>query len=300
MTLNFQLDRSRLCFRRRNCRFLPAHSSTVRCPGFLSLHSSTARHTGFLFSFLCFSLCIAVCFSEQVYAYDAEKIERYGLVRGDLSTWTQRGDSFPQNKLLSVDGDSPLSTMGCSFYATFFMLCRMGIKSPLTDTAWQFAVECKKRNLLRERTGYFDPRSISKVTGGRVQFVEEGNYPDYYGGLAAVGNCDSPEDMYSLIRQLTLQKGWFLVACVVGDVTNYENLEYYSEGHYIFIDSVLGNGDFLIGDSAFPGTRWSDNWGAHGASIVKLYAYKLLDENGKQVMPSERQSMYIIRSEDED
>ena len=216
----------------------------------------------------------------RAFAYNAGKISRHGLIRGDLSTWTQRGDSFPQNKLLSVNGDSPISSMGCSYYATFFMLCRMGIKNPLTDTAWQFAMECRRKKLSREGTGYFDPRSISKLTGGRVQFVEEGND--------------------RLMRQMIEKKGWFLIACVVGDVTNYQNEEYYSEGHYIFIDSFLKDGDFLIGDSAFPGTRWSDNWGAHGARIVKLYAYRLLDENGKQIRPSERQSMYIVRSQDED
>ena len=111
----------------------------------------------------------------RAFAYNAGKISRHGLIRGDLSTWTQRGDSFPQNKLLSVNGDSPISSMGCSYYATFFMLCRMGIKNPLTDTAWQFAMECRRKKLSREGTGYFDPRSISKLTGGRVQFVEEGN-----------------------------------------------------------------------------------------------------------------------------
>ena len=237
----------------------------------------------------------------KAFAYDAGKISRHGLIRGDLSTWTQRGDSFPQNKLLSVDGDSPISSMGCSYYATFFMLCRMGIKNPLTDTAWQFAMECKRKKLSREGTGYFDPRSISKLTGGRVRFVEEGNDPNnYYEGQSAVQQCANQDEVTRLMRQMVEKKGWFLIACVVGDVTNYQNEEYYSEGHYIFIDSFLKDGDFLIGDSAFPGTRWSDNWGAHNARIVKLYAYRLLDENGKQIRPSERQSMYIIRSRDED
>ena len=226
----------------------------------------------------------------RAFAYNAGKISRHGLIRGDLSTWTQRGDSFPQNKLLSVNGDSPISSMGCSYYATFFMLCRMGIKNPLTDTAWQFAMECRRK-----------PRSISKLTGGRVQFVEEGNDPaNYYEGQTAVLQCANQDEVTRLMRQMIEKKGWFLIACVVGDVTNYQNEEYYSEGHYIFIDSFLKDGDFLIGDSAFPGTRWSDNWGAHGARIVKLYAYRLLDENGKQIRPSERQSMYIVRSQDED
>ena len=237
----------------------------------------------------------------RAFAYNAGKISRHGLIRGDLSTWTQRGDSFPQNKLLSVNGDSPISSMGCSYYATFFMLCRMGIKNPLTDTAWQFAMECRRKKLSREGTGYFDPRSISKLTGGRVQFVEEGNDPaNYYEGQTAVLQCANQDEVTRLMRQMIEKKGWFLIACVVGDVTNYQNEEYYSEGHYIFIDSFLRDGDFLIGDSAFPGTRWSDNWGAHNARIVKLYAYRLLDEYGKQIQPSERQSMYIVRSQDED
>lgn len=249
---------------------------------------------------MAFLLTICLAASQPALAYDAGKVDEEGLVRGDLATWTQRRGSFPQNGELSVDGDSPLSTMGCSYYATFFMLCRMGIKNPVRDTAWQLALECKTRNLSREGTGYFDPRSISQLTQKRVQFVEEGNYSNYYDGQAAVGQCQNQEDMYKLIRELIEQKGYFLIACVVGTVTNYQDLEYYSEGHYIFIDSLLGDGDFMIGDSAFPGTRWSDNWGAHGDSIVKLYAYRLYDEDGNQIMPEDRQSMYVTRSEGED
>ncbi len=164
-----------------------------------------------------------------------------------------------------------------------------------------FLCSAGRKKLSREGTGYFDPRSISKLTGGRVQFVEEGNDPaNYYEGQTAVLQCANQDEVTRLMRQMIEKKGWFLIACVVGDVTNYQNEEYYSEGHYIFIDSFLKDGDFLIGDSAFPGTRWSDNWGAHGARIVKLYAYRLLDENRKQIRPSERQSMYIVRSQDED
>lgn len=235
----------------------------------------------------------------SAYAYNSAKIRKYGLVRGDLSTWTQRGDSFPQNRKLSIDGDSPLSTMGCSYYATFFMLCRMGLKNPLKDTAWEFAAECAEKGLSREGTGYFDPRSISKLTGGRAEFVEKGNHTNYYDGLAAVNNCESRQDLLKLMKRLMYRKGYFLVACSVGTVTNYQGLEYYSDGHYVFIDAVLDD-DLVIGDSAFPGTRWSENWGKRDGHIVKIYAYRLYDENGRQIMPQERQSMYIRRTEDED
>lgn len=283
------------------------------------------------------ALLAAVLVVHPTFAYDQAKTQRDGLVRGDLSTWTQRGDSFPENKTVSVNGSTPLSTMGCSYYATFFMLCRMGIMDPLKDTAWEFAERCRDECLSRPGTGYFDPRSISELTDGRVQFVEKGNYSNYYDGQAGVGRCKSQEDLFDLIRDLTEKKGYFLVACAVGTVTNYQEEEYGSQGHYIFIDGLIkapsksekdlgtpadrsaanesreaatepektevpvtsdaASGqvtDLVIGDSAFPGTRWSDNWGAHGDSIVKIYAYKLLDEKGHQVMPSARQSMYVI------
>ena len=82
-------------------------------------------------------------------------------------------------------------------------------------------------------------------------------------------------------------------------VTNYQGLEYNSAGHYLFVDHVLDN-DLVIGDPAFPGTKWSDNWGAHGAQIVKIYCYRLLDEKGKQIYPDQMQSMYIVRSFEDD
>lgn len=235
----------------------------------------------------------------SAFAYDNVKVASSGMVRGDLSTWTQRAESFPQNKALSVNGYAPLSTMGCSYYATFFMLCRMGIKNPLKDTAWQLAQECLKKGLSREGTGYFDPRSISKLTDGRVRYVESGNDSNYYNGQAGVARCRTQEKLIRFMKKLMYKKGYFLVACCTGMVTNYQGEEYYSEGHYVFIDSITDD-DCVIGDSAFPGTRWSDNWGRHGARIVKVYAYRLFDEEGRQVMPSERQSMYVRRSADED
>jgi len=229
-------------------------------------------------------------------AYDEVKTEDTGLVRGDLSTWTQRRESFEENGEISVNGSSSLSSMGCSYYATFFMLCKMGLRNQLSDTAWQLAVECASKGLSREGTGYFDPPSISELTDGRAEFVTEGNYDQYYEGQAAIANCESTQDVIKLLRHLTQEKGYFCVCCVVGTATSYSGSEYYSEGHYIFIDQVLKNGDMVIGDPAFPGTKWSDNWGEHDASIVKIYAYKLLDENGNQVHPSQRQSMYVERS----
>lgn len=242
---------------------------------------------------------LAMSAAPAAQAYDAAKVLRSGLVLGDLATWTQRPESFSQNKAVSVNGYSPLSTMGCSYYATFFMLCKMGIKSPLRDTAWQLAEECRQKGLCREGTGYFDPRSISQLTDGRVQFVEEGNASNYYLGQAAVGNCKNWDEVNKLVHDLMENKGYFLIACATGNVTNYKGEEYYSEGHYFFIDSISSD-DWLIGDSAFPGTVWSDNWGAHGDNVAKIYAYKLLDDDGKQVWPSQRQSIYIVRSEEED
>lgn len=232
-------------------------------------------------------------------AYDAEKTAEIGMVRGDLSTWTQRGESFEENREISVNGSSPLSRMGCSYYATFFMLCKMGLKSQLTHTAWEFAMECSHAGLAREGTGYFDPRSIDELTNGRAVFVEEGNYDNYYDGQAAVSQCSSTSDVIKLLRNYTQKKGYFCVVCCLGTVTNYQGAEYNSAGHYIFVDQVLDN-DLVIGDPAFPGTRWSENWGAHGASIVKIYCYKLLDDNGDQIYPNELQSMYIVRSFEDD
>ena len=230
-----------------------------------------------------------------VCAYDAEKTAQVGMVRGDLATWTQRGESFEENRELSINGSSPLSRMGCSYYATFFMLCKMGLKSQLTDTAWEFALDCAKKGLACEGTGYFDPRSINAMTDGRVEYVEEGNYENYYDGQAAVGECTSTQDVIDLLRYYTVKKGYFCVVCCLGMVTNYQGIEYNSAGHYIFVDQVLDD-DLVIGDPAFPGTKWSENWGAHGAQIVKIYCYRLRDERGLQVDPGRLQSMYIVRS----
>ena len=232
-------------------------------------------------------------------AYDAEKTAEAGMIRGDLATWTQRGESFEENRELSVNGSSPLSMMGCSYYATFFMLCKMGLKNQLTDTAWEFAMECASKGLAQEGTGYFDPRSISALTDGRVEYVEEGNYENYYDGQAAVSKCSDTKEVIDLIRSFIKRTGYFCVVCCLGTVTNYQGLEYSSGGHYIFVDHATKD-DLVIGDPAFPGTRWFDNWGAHGGSIVKIYCYRLRDEKGRQIDPSRLQSMYVVRTEEED
>jgi hypothetical protein len=228
-------------------------------------------------------------------AYDAEKTAREGLVRGDLATWTQRRESFPENGELSVNGSSPLSYMGCGYYATFFMLCRMGLRNPLVDTAWELAEECRERGFCRSGTGYFDPRSISMLTDGLAEYVEDGCFENYYDGQAGIAHCESKADVDAYFDLLMNKKGYFLVVCVVGDVTSRTGSEYGSAGHYIFIDST-NHGNWVIGDPAFPGTRWNDNWGRHNASVVKVYAYRLWDRKGKQIFPSARQSMYVPRS----
>lgn len=233
-------------------------------------------------------------FSSPSYAYDAAKLASKGLIRGDLSTWTQRDDSFRENARICVNGRSPLASMGCSYYATFFMLCKTKVMDPLNDTAWQFAQDCYDRGLNRPGTGYFDPRSIDEMTDGRVVYVEDGNFDNYYDGQRAIRSCSGMEDTRNLLREIMEEKGYFCVVCCVGTVTDHRGEEYYSEGHYIFIDQVLHD-DMIIGDSAFNGYRWSDNWGAHRSSIVKLYCYEAFDENGQKIMPSECGSMYEIR-----
>ena len=245
-----------------------------------------------VFGMIC-ALSLLSC-SSCVYAYDAEKLYEKGLIRGDLSTWTQREDSFRENARVCVNGRSPLASMGCSYYATFFMLCKTGVMDPLKDTAWQFAQNCYDRGLSRSGTGYFDPRSIDEMTDGRVTYVEEGNFDNYYDGQRAIRSCSGTEAARNLLREYTEEKGYFCVVCCVGTVTNHRGEEYYSEGHYIFIDEVLDD-DMVIGDSAFYGYRWSDNWGAHRSSIVKLYCYEAFDENGRKILPIECDSMYRIR-----
>lgn len=220
--------------------------------------------------------------AQRAEAYDSEKLDRYGLIRGDLSTWTQRGDTFPENREITVNGSEPLGAIGCSYYASFFMLCRMGIFDPLKNTAWELA-----RDIDRDKTWhephYFEPRLVEKLSGGRAKYVEKGTFPEnYYHGQEAISECDTFEKAYRLIRNLTEKKGYFVVILVCGTATNYRGEEYYTEGHYVFADGT-DDGDLQIYDPAFPGTAWSDNFGPHGGSVIRVLAYELFDANGRQV-----------------
>ena len=240
-------------------------------------------------------LCVSLSAGSALcaHAYDADKLKSAGMLREDLSTWTQRDDSFPENAMISVNGRSCLDSMGCSYYATFFMMCKAGAFDPLEYTAWEFAKDCYDKGLSRSQTGYFEPRSADEMTNGRVRFVEDGNFGDYYSGQSGIAACGNTQDVIDLLRDLTKKKGYFCVACCVGGVTNSRGEEYYSQGHYIFIDDVLRN-DLIIGDSAFDGRKWSDNWGRHNAQIVKIYCYEAFDAQGRKIRPSDCESMYRI------
>lgn len=229
--------------------------------------------------------------AQRAEAYDRDKLDRYGLIRGDLSTWTQRGDTFPENREITVNGSQPLGAIGCSYYASFFMLCRMGIMDPLQNTAWELARDIDRDGTWHE-PHYFEPRLVETLSAGRAKYVEKGTFPEnYYHGQEAISDCDTFEKAYRLIRRLTLKKGYFVVILVCGTATNYRGEEYYTEGHYVFVDGTE-NGDLQIYDPAFPGTAWSDNFGPHGGSVIRVLAYELFDANGRQVPFSATRSLH--------
>ena len=179
---------------------------------------------------------------QQAYAYDVYR-------------WWQ--GSIPNDNSLIIPGgsDSDAITSACSYFSAAYMLVKM--------------------DLLRPEWGETPITVINKARAIGAYATSWGlldwtRLPDMYPEI-------SVEDVYyntsgmslSEVKSLIwnrMNRGEFVIACIAGSDTN---------GHYIFIDGFDEEGDLIIGDSARPGYRWTDVYGApgHSNSIVHIETF---------------------------
>ncbi|MBR2189145.1 MAG: hypothetical protein IJ860_07040 [Eubacterium sp.] len=213
-------------------------------------------------------LTLLLIFSMQVpvFALDKEKAtaalekqKKTGVLdTTEVDTWFQ--GRIPQTDKRTLKKGTSYTTIGnggCSYFAAAYMLLKMGDldllggETPVTVLDKMESIDgylsFGKMDFLRIREVWSDVTCCeykTPLTGTMPERVEQ-------------------------IRE-KLDNGYFVIATVVGGVT---------DGHYIFIDSITDDGDMIIGDSAFGGTRWSDTFGPSGSTITDISVFRSSNVN---------------------
>ena len=171
----------------------------------------------------------------------------------EVDTWFQgRIPATEKRTLKKGTSYTTVGNGGCSYFAAAFMLLKMGEldllggESPVTVLDKMEAID-----------GYL---SFGKMDFQRIREA----YPNVTCCEYRTPLTGQISDRISQIKE-KLDNGYYVIATVVGGVT---------DGHYIFIDSITENGDMIIGDSAFAGTKWSDTFGAAGSTITDISVFR--------------------------
>lgn len=171
----------------------------------------------------------------------------------EVDTWFQgRIPATEKRTLKKGTSYTSIGNGGCSYFAAAYMLLKMGEldllggESPVTVLDKMEAID-----------GY--------LTFGKMDFqrIKEA-YPHVTCCEYKTPLTGTVPERIEQIRE-KLDNGYFVIATVVGGVT---------DGHYIFIDSITSDGDMVIGDSAFNGTKWNDTFGPSGSTITDISVFR--------------------------
>lgn len=198
--------------------------------------------------------------------------------KSKIETYAQGWNGVPwASSPLKPGSGSTFQSAGCGWMSHYFMLIaskcwKFPDKQPtdLTDEVAKIGVYSEDH--------YFPKSKINEIPGSKLQIVSE-NLP---------GGSGSPDSVAKVIEDAMINKGYFIIICLVGSQHN-------TGGHYVYIDNP-NDGDWILGDSGRqPSIKWSDWYGSPsygGISISHTQAYKLVDSSGKQIKWNEGYSMY--------
>lgn len=239
---------------------------------------------GFALRRLCYRVC-PVCAlvlslllsSAATFACDWEAHEKmkaeaeiYGYEEYyDVSTWVQ----WDSPKALGIplgDGTSGanLGNDGCSYCAATFMLYRMGLidvyKGENYFTTWEKMTAAGAWLTW----GKMDYTRIGEVFPGVVCHTYKAPIP---GGTLL--------EQEAFMKQ-KMEEGYFIILTIMGSVGE--------GGHYIFVDTILDDGDMILGDASY----WAINWnGYHGINGGYIVDYSLFTYDG--MTPGNTESIYV-------
>lgn len=179
---------------------------------------------------------------QQYYAYDVYR-------------WWQ--GSIPNDNSLIIPGSSSSNaiTSACSYFAVAYMLVKMDLLRPeWGETPITVVNKAREIGAYASSWGLFDYSRLPEM-------YPEITVKDIYYNTSGLSLSDVKWLIYD-----RMSRDEFVIACIAGSDTN---------GHYVFIDGFDEYGDLIIGDSARPGYRWTDVYGApgHKNSIVHIETF---------------------------
>ena len=179
---------------------------------------------------------------QQAYAYDVYR-------------WWQGSIPNDNSRIIPGSSSSEAITSACSYFAVAYMLVKMDLLRPeWGETPITVVNKAREIGAYAASWGLLD---FTRLTEMYPQITVKDVYYNTSGKSLA--------DVKVLIYD-RMSRGEFVIACVAGSDT---------KGHYIFIDGFDEDGDLVIGDSARPGYRWTDVYGApgHNNSIVHIETF---------------------------
>lgn len=156
----------------------------------------------------------------------------------DVSCWWQGRCPNDNGRRLHGGTGSTIGAAACSYFATSYMLVKMGEMNPHKETPHNLVDKADEKQLWRNSWGMFDFHYINEIYPN----VEMVNWK-----IPLSGNL---EEQLATIRGLMEEDGLFVVVCIVTD--------YSASGHYIFIDGFDDDGNVIVGDSSYEGITWED------------------------------------------
>lgn len=215
------------------------------------------------------SCLLSVASSVCVRAYD----NSIKFSKTNIKTWNQGSNGFAENDsqmLCRLSSSDTIHKGGCGHFAITSILVKCGYLNPKTESPIDVVKFAYENDLYDAGWGHFNPNNIGKLNSD-LECVSA------YFDLSSY----SLKDALAFLKK-KYYEGYFLQVCVrASGVTN---------GHYIFIDGYDNNGDIIITDSGFYGTKWSDLYGKSDTHIKYVNIYK--SKSGKNC--NELKSVYEI------
>ena len=170
----------------------------------------------------------------------------------DMTTWYQgRVPSMEGRTLQNNTSTESFMSGGCSYYAAAYMLAAMGYLHTTWGENPLNVINLSEENGLWLSWGKMDYERINEI------------YPDVTCEGYKIPLSGTAEERIECIKGF-IDDGNYVIATIAGGVTT---------GHYIYIDSVLEDGDMIIGDSAYEGVLWSDTHGPAGAQLIDITVF---------------------------
>ena len=181
----------------------------------------------------------------------------------DVSSWNQTSEGFPENDSLTLGtSGKTVHRAGCGYFALSSVMVKCGYMDPEKETPIDLIKKANKGDVTEADSGGWH------LDFNKVSYFNE--------NLSCVNkqillNDRTIDEALAYVKKQYLE-GYFVLICVVSPgVTG---------GHYLFVDGYDEDGDMIITDSAFNGTKWSTTYGANPGTYIH-YIVVLKDKTKK-------------------